>query len=143
VSRPGSPVSRSTGSSGLMVSATLSPGAPGRETPRPTGRCIITIHDPEEFREELRREGIRTVRRDYIRKAWDDEDIAWYGYVLVLTADKGDTIYRCEVLLCVCPAVIWGVERERRRREKTREEAEAWLRKFFEGFEVRPGVIEA
>lgn len=100
-------------------------------------RRLIRFMDPEEFRQELRAQGITELRRDYIRRTKKDLS----GGYLVLTAEKDGTIYRHEVLLIVELACLWHTKHVQEKVRRKREEAERWLRKFFRGFTIKPGII--
>jgi len=101
-------------------------------------RELIKIMDPEEFRAELEREGIRTIRRDYIKRT-DKNGVA--GGYLVLTAEKDDVIYRHEALLIVQRAILWDSDYVQEKCKEQKEKAEKWLREFFKDFTIRPGII--
>jgi len=100
-------------------------------------RKLIRIMDPEEFRAELEREGIKELRRDYIRRTKKD----WSAGYLILTAEKDGTIYRHEILLIIDHACLWHTDSVQARVRKKREEAERWLKEFFKDFTIRPGII--
>ena len=101
-------------------------------------RKLIKIMDPEEFRAELEREGIREIRRDYIRRT-DKNGVA--GGYLVITAEKDGVIYRHEVLLIVQHSALWGSDYVQEKCKEQKEKAEKWLREFFKDFTIRPGII--
>ena len=103
---------------------------------------IVKIYSPEEFRAELECEGIREIRRDYIRRTRDSEiGPISYGF-LVLTAEKDGTIYRHEEEIFAASAIFWdNDEKTQKRILEARERAERWLQEFFKGFTIRPGII--
>ena len=101
-------------------------------------RRLIRIMDPEEFKAELEREGIKELRRDYIRRT-DKNGMA--GGYLVITAEKDGVIYRHDVLLVVEHACLWSTEHVQEKCKEQKEKAEKWLREFFKDFTIRPGII--